>query len=37
MDSNVLKEGAVHIFVVKEYIEDGSNIFLRNVDSFLPD
>jgi len=37
MDSNVLKEGAAHILAVKEYIEDGSNIFLRNGDTFLPD
>jgi hypothetical protein len=37
MDSNVLKEGAAYIFIVKEYIEGGSNIFLRNVDTFLPD
>jgi hypothetical protein len=37
MDHSVLKEGAAYIFVIKEYIEDGSNIFLRNVDTFLPD
>jgi len=37
MDRNVLKEGAAYIIDVKEYIENGSNIFLRNVDTFLPD
>jgi hypothetical protein len=37
IDRNVLKEGAAYIIDGKDYIEDGSNIFLRNFGTFLPD